>query len=190
PAQIMPLVNMSIAYARTGENTKAEESLTKALAIEPKNAEAQFNMGLLKAEQGDSKQAEFHLQQALENDPSMAEAAYNLGVLLADEDPKQSITLCRNAYKMRPNNFKYGYTLAFYESRAGDTEAAIEILQALIRENPAHADAYALLGDIYERAGKLEDAEKVYQEAATSEAVPAGSRSFFADKIKTLRTGN
>ena len=188
PAQIMPLVNMSIAYARTGENTKAEESLTKALAIEPKNAEAQFNMGLLKAEQGDSKQAELHLRKALENDPSMAEAAYNLGVLLADEDLQQTLALCRNAYKMRPNIFKYGYTLAFYESRAGETETAIETLRELIRKDPAHADAYALLGDIYERAGKLKDAEKVYQEAATNEAIPVGSRSFFSEKIKTLRT--
>ncbi|MCK7481427.1 MAG: tetratricopeptide repeat protein [Candidatus Moduliflexus flocculans] len=49
------MVNTSMAYARMGENDKAEQSLQKALKLAPDNAAANFNMGLLKAEKNELK---------------------------------------------------------------------------------------------------------------------------------------
>lgn len=187
-SQVMPWVNLSIAYARTGENNKAEGSLVKALAIEPKSAVAQFNMGLLKAEQKDYKAAESHLRKALETDPSMAEAAYNLGVLLANQDPKQGIAYCRKAFELRPQNTKYGYTVAFYEYQAGNIDAAIKILKDLTTNQPSFADGYALLGDIYEKEGKKEEAKKVYQQASDNEALSSQIHSYFHMKINELQS--
>lgn len=188
PTQVMPLVNLSITYARAGENTKAEESLSKALSMEPKSLPAQFNMGLLKAEKKDYGAAEFHLREALKADPSMAEAAYNLGVLLANKDPKQGIAYCRRAFELRPQNAKYGCTLAYYEYQAGNNDAAVEILKDLITNEPSFGDGYVLLGDIYEKDGKKEEAEKVYQQVSDNQTLSTQLRSYFRAKLEELRS--
>lgn len=188
PGQVMPLVNLSIAYARSGENTKAEESLVKALSLEPKSAPAQFNMGLLKAEQKDYAAAESHLREAFEADPSMAEAAYNLGVLLAKQDSKQGLAFCLKAFELRPENPKYAYTVAFYEYQAGNVDASVKTLKELTTNQLSFADGYALLGDIYEKEGKKEEAEKVYQQASSNEALSNNLRSYFHMKMEDLQT--
>ena len=69
------MVNEAMAYARMGDNQKANDALQKALTIGPENAAANFNMGLLKAEQNDPTAAEKHLRVALKADPQMAQAA-------------------------------------------------------------------------------------------------------------------
>ena len=51
PDAVLPLVNLSLVYARTGQNDQAEASLRQALQLEPGNAAANFNLGLLLAEQ-------------------------------------------------------------------------------------------------------------------------------------------
>jgi len=53
-----------------GDKAKAEESLNKALKINPKSAAANFNLGLLKAEQNDLPKAEQYLRAALKEDPT------------------------------------------------------------------------------------------------------------------------
>jgi tetratricopeptide (TPR) repeat protein len=164
PRAVMPMVNVSMAYARLGKSDKAEEFLRKALEVEPNNAAANFNMGLLKAEQKDRSSAERHLRAALKADPKMHEAAYNLGVLLVDERPKEAIELCFRAFELSPNP-RYGYTLAFYMREYGDAKGAAEMLRLITREWPTYADAYLLLGDIFEKEGKVEDARAVYRQA-------------------------
>jgi tetratricopeptide (TPR) repeat protein len=186
PRAVMSLVNASIAYVRMGENSKAEESLRKALEIEPKSAAANFNMGLLKAEEKDLSTAEKHLRAALEADPKMAEAAYNLGVLLADDRPREAIELCLKAFELRPNP-KYGYTLAFYMRENGDPGGAAKALKLVIEAWPAYADAHLLLGDIYEKEGKTEDARALYRHALDGEALSRRDKLRIEKKLRALQ---
>ncbi|NIO04187.1 MAG: tetratricopeptide repeat protein [Proteobacteria bacterium] len=185
PRAVMSLVNASIAYIRMGENSKAEESLRKALEIEPNSAAANFNMGLLKAEEKDLASAEKHLRAALEADPKMAEAAYNLGVLVANERPKEAIELCLKAFNLRPNP-KYGYTLAFYMRENGNPGGAAEALKLVIELWPAYADAYLLLGDIYEKEEKTEDAKALYRHALDGEALSRRDKLRIEMKLRAL----
>ena len=53
PHGVLAMVNQAMAYARMGENQKANDALQKALKVAPDNAAANFNMGLLKAEEND-----------------------------------------------------------------------------------------------------------------------------------------
>jgi Tfp pilus assembly protein PilF len=185
PQSPYPLVNVAIAYARTGDLKKAEDSLDKALKIDPNNAQANFNMGLLKAEQKETKKAEKYLRAALKADPQMPEAAYNLSVLLAEDRPDESIQLCLKAFELDPN-VKYGYTLAYYfRIRANESRAA-EVLQHMIRQWPWYADSYVMLGDIYEKQGSIDTAKAVYKQAIAQEAVSRRDRTFFEQKLKTL----
>jgi tetratricopeptide (TPR) repeat protein len=186
PRGVMSRVNMSMAYARLGENKKAESSLTEALKIAPDSAAANLNMGLLKAEQGDRKSAERYLLQAWKTDPQMGQAAYNLCVILSESKPVEAVGWCRKATEASPSNPKFAYSLAFYEHKKGDTEAAIKTLRNLIARNPDYPDAYVLLGEIYERQGRVNEARTVYQQALWNPDIPAQSRTYIEQRIRAL----
>jgi Tfp pilus assembly protein PilF len=181
PRTPVPLVNLSMAYARLGDNQNAEQALRKALKLDPQSAAAHFNLGLLMAEQKKMKQAESELRLALKYDPQMAEAAYNLGIILAKDRPAESLRMLRKAYELSPNA-KYGYTLAFYERKGGNSPEAVRILREAIGTRPASADPYLLLADIYESGGMRAEAAGVYREAAGNENLSPRDRSWFGQK--------
>jgi len=183
PKNILPLINVSIAYAREGRRDKAEESLRNALQIEPKNPAANLNLGLLLAEQGRNQEAEQVLREALNSDPNLASAAYNLGIILAQDRIEETLALCRRAYQIYPNNPKYAYTLAFYLNQTGDSEGAVPILERMVDRQAANSNIYFLLGKIFEKQGRTEDAENVYRIAAANEILSQENRSLFAAKI-------
>jgi tetratricopeptide (TPR) repeat protein len=143
-----------MAYARLGENKKADEYLKKALKAAPDNAAANFNMGLLKAEQNDPGGAEQYLKKALETDPQMAQAAYNLCVITSKDHLDEALTWCRKAAELRPQEPKYAFTLAFYLDQKGDTDEAVKTLKAIIEKYPGYQDAQMLLGEISRKEAK------------------------------------
>jgi len=172
PRGVLALVNNAMAYARMGENIKADEALKEALKIAPDNAAANFNMGLLKAEEKDLVAAEKHLRTALKADPQMAQAAYNLCVILAKNRLDEAVDFCRKAAEARPDMPRYAFTLAFYQQRKGDLAGAATVLDSLIAKYPAYVDAYVLLGGIYEKQGDRAKAEGVYHKAMKVEGLP------------------
>jgi tetratricopeptide (TPR) repeat protein len=148
PQAIMPMVNTSIAYARMGENDKAENALKKALKQAPDNAAANFNMGLLKAGQNELEAAETYLKKAFAADSQMAQAAYNLCIITAKDRIGEAVTWCRKASELRPQEPKYAYTLAFYLNRQGDKDAAVKTLNELLEKYPQYKDAERLLKEL------------------------------------------
>jgi tetratricopeptide (TPR) repeat protein len=187
PQAVLAMVNSSIAYSRMGENDKAEKFLYEALNIAPDNAAANFNVGLLKAEKNEPRQAERYLRKAIEADPQMAPAAYNLCIITAKDRIDEAVTWCRKAADLRPAEARYAYTLAFFEQQKGDAEGAVNTLDALIARQPSYLDAYLLLAGIYEKAGKKEDAEKVYNKALALEGAPEGFRNHIRAKLEALK---
>jgi tetratricopeptide (TPR) repeat protein len=145
PRAVLAMVNESMAYARMGENKRANDSLQKALKEAPGNAAASFNMGLLKAEQNDPKGAEQYLRKALEADPQMAQAAYNLCIITASDRIDEAVNWCRKAADLRPRDPNYAYTLAFYLYQKGDRDEAARTLKAIIEKYPGYRDAQMLL---------------------------------------------
>jgi tetratricopeptide (TPR) repeat protein len=111
---IQPLVNMSIAQARTGNLQSAEDSLVRALALDPKSAAANFNMGLLKAEQGDLPEAERCLRKALAEDPVLAEAAYNLSIILAEDRLDEAVLWAEKAANLRETRTEVFVYIRFF----------------------------------------------------------------------------
>lgn len=55
---------------------------------------------------------------------------------------------CRKASDLRPQEFKYAYTLAFYLDQKGERAEAITILNNLVEKYPQYEDAEMLLKDI------------------------------------------
>jgi Tfp pilus assembly protein PilF len=183
------MVNEAMAYAQLGEAGKADELLQKALKISPHNAAANFNMGLLKAERNELKGAEKHLKAALKADPQMAQAAYNLCVVTSKDRIQEAVTYCKKAANLRPQEPKYAYTLAFYQLQKGDEKDAVGTLKTLLERQPAYVDAYDLLGGTYEKQGRKEEAEKVYQKALEIEGIPDRDKFRFRAQLEALRQG-
>ena len=183
---MLPRVNAAIAYAILGQTAAAEQSLQQALLLEPANAAANFNLGLLKAEQGDKSQAEACLRAALKADPQMAQAAYNLGILLADRHPEEAISWCRKAAQLSPDEPKYSYTVAFYLHATGKKPESIAELRQLIARHPHYADAYRLLGSIYEERREYPQARSLYQQILDTEGLSIEERRFYQIRLASL----
>jgi len=186
PAMVQPRVNAAHAYLALGRTDDAEATLLQAIELAPDDPAAYFNLGLLLGEQGRRRDAIEALRRALKADPELAPAAFNLGVLLAETDLEEAVQWCARAVAGRPGDARYAYTLAFYQRQAGDQEGSIGTLDELIKRSPHHADAYALLGSIYEEADRLEDARALYLQAAEATELDANARSQFAARREAM----
>ncbi len=184
PDAVPPLVNMSMAQARLGRMDDAESSLRKALSLNPQNAGVNFNLGLLLAEREQIEEAEACLRQALKSDPQFAEAAFNLGVLLGGQEAPESISWCRKAFQLRPQNDRYGYTLAYQLARAGKTSEAVKILNSVIALEPADSSPYLLLADVLQSRGEGQLVADVFEKAAGNSRLNAQQRSWFRSRAE------
>jgi Flp pilus assembly protein TadD len=187
PANILPLVNVSMLYAEAGQLDRAEQVLRRALAREPNNAAANFNLGLLLAEKGDVKEAEARLRAAIKADPTMAAAAYNLAVIIGSERPEEAVALCQQAAQQRPAEPKYGYTLAFYQVQKGDNAGAMVSLEKVLERSPEHLESVQMLGQIYERAGRRSEAAALYERTASRAGLPADVQAALRARVEMLR---
>jgi len=184
PDAVPPLVNMSMAQARLGRMDDAESSLRKALALSPQNAGVNFNLGLLLAEQDQVKDAEACLRQAIKSDPQFAEAAYNLGVLLGGREDPEGLSWCRKAFELRPQNDRYGYTLAYHLARDGKANEAIKVLNSVIALDPPDSSPYLLLADLLQSRGQGQLAAAVFEKAAGNTRLDAQQRSWFRSRAQ------
>ncbi len=186
PDWVAPWVNASLAHNSMGRADKAEQCLRKALALEPGSSAANLNLGLLLGEQGRRGEAAKAFRRVLETDPKSAVAAYNLCVLLSDDRIEEALTWCRRAADLRPDEPKYGYTLAFYLYRNKESEKAARVLQSLIEHSPAYAVAYALLGEIYVGMGKKEEAAALCRRALANEAIPERDKHGLRARLQAI----
>jgi tetratricopeptide (TPR) repeat protein len=183
PDFIPPLVNESLALARMERWSEAEQSLRGALEQDPAHSAAHFNLGLLLAERGGPSEAERHLRAALESDPGFAEAALNLGVLLGEAGSREALHWCREAVRLRPDDQRYAYTLAFYLDRFGEPDESASVLRRLLSEGTSQASAYALLARILEEGGNPLEAQAVYRQAAESVRLTPAERRWFTARL-------
>ena len=186
PLALLPLVNMSLAYSRSGNIEEAEKVLKKALEREPKNPVVNFNFGLLMAELGNTKEAEHALRLALEEDPQMAQAAYNLAIIVSENNQEECIKLCKKAAELAPYEPKYLYSLAFYQNESGDKKGAIKTLETLVKTVPNHYDGIFFLGGLYEETGQIKEAEALYTKIISNGQTPEEVKTVFSEKLKSL----
>jgi Flp pilus assembly protein TadD len=98
----------------------------------------------------------------------------------------EALKWCRKAAELRPEDPKYGYTYAFFLDKKGDTAKAVPVLRKIVDRNPPFPPAYALLGSIYEKQGKQDEARKVYRKAADNAEIPAADRAQFRSRLQSM----
>ena len=187
PRFVPAYVNAAIAYAKLGRPDAAEDLLRKALAIDPESAEANFNLGILVAERGSLREAETFLRRALEFDPSFAAAAYNLCVVVSTVRIEEAISWCERAVELSPGDPAYLNALAYYRLERGDTSSAAQMLASLITVHPTGADAYLLLGQIYENQERFSEAAALYAQALRIEAIEGRARDALSARLLAVQ---
>ena len=186
PDNIAPLVNAAFAHNAVGRNDLAENCLRRALEVEPNSAAANLNLGLLLGELGRSDEAQAALRRAFEVDPTSATAAYNLAVLLAPKHPGEAIEWCRKAAQLRPEEPRYRYLLAFCLQQTDRRDEAIQTLRTITDAGDPYADAYALLGSLYEDGGDRDQAIAVYRQATRNQQFADDVRRGFSMRADLL----
>jgi tetratricopeptide (TPR) repeat protein len=186
PDNAAPLVNAALAHNAAGRNAKAEGCLRRALQVEPGSVAANLNLGLLLGEMERLTEAESALRAAFKADPQSAVAAFNVGVIVSRDRPDEGIEWCRKAAQLRPQEPKYAYTLAFYLRRRGDTDGAVATLRGLTDRDVPFADAFTLLGQIYEEQRRTSEAIAVYRRAAMNDKFDGVVRDRFAARAAAL----
>jgi predicted Zn-dependent protease len=104
------------------------------------------------------------LQQAYEEKPDDVEIAARLAAAYFNSDMSpQARELADKVLKQQPKHQLAAYVLARLRIRAGESTAAMELLQSsLDRENP-QSDHLALLADLTLKAGKLDESAALYE---------------------------
>ncbi len=187
PESLMPLINSSVLYSYLGNQAKAEENLKKVLEFDPDNEAASLNLGLLFAEQGKLDTAESALRTALKANPEQAVAAYNLSVIVSRKNLREAVEFAKIAAISRPDDPKYGYTLAYYLMENSQKSEAVKTLQKLISDHPTYMNAISFLAEIYRQDGETKKAEQLYRETLKKEGIPEQDRQAIEQALNAIQ---
>ncbi|MBS1647125.1 MAG: tetratricopeptide repeat protein [Bacteroidetes bacterium] len=106
----------AIAYATTGNYTRAQQLFTEALQENPKYVPALANWGFLYLSQGNANKAEQLYTQALSLDPDSEDALLNMaGLYNYQGKKKEAMQTLKKLLKKHPDNIKAKNILSFLQ---------------------------------------------------------------------------
>jgi len=120
-----------------GDLARAEASCRKALALNPKNADALCNLGTILAMKGQVDQAIEHYRAALESAPDLFEAHYSLGVQFMNMDrAAEAIESLQEAVRLQPQNVPCRYYLGLALEGQRKFEQALAQYECILESDP------------------------------------------------------
>jgi len=166
---------------QAGNAALAADELRKALAVDPRDAEAWSKLGAALTRLNDLKGAEESYRKALAVDPSSVRAHYNLGSLLAERgERKEGIEHLEAALRLDPQLTDARFNLATALLEAGEPLRALVQYDVLLQRSPddavahySHGTTLLLLG----RAGEAEKELKAVAAAAPEAVEPAAGHA-------------
>ena len=179
-----------IADLKDGKNVEAAQSISKAIALDPKFAQAYAYLGLVKAQIADYAGAIKEYEKALSNNANLAVVHHLIADAMFQQtdgdsarieaELKKSIALDA-AYL--PSHLSLG---KLYVRMQRWTEAAAE-LNEVVRAEPETAEAYYQLGRVYARLKQKKEADTALAKfKELSESQKSKSESELRDVVKRL----
>jgi tetratricopeptide (TPR) repeat protein len=130
PEDSKGFLGLGIAELAQQHFTDARRALERALQIDPKLADAEYQLGILADEQGSGEEAFRHFEHAVELQPQHARALAGLGRhYLQAGDLEKAQSLLQQSVAVDPNNSKTQYDLALALAKLGRTEEAKQHMQ-------------------------------------------------------------
>jgi len=155
-------------FLNAGDLKGACEACQKALAINPKNAEAMTYLGIVAFTQGRLDEAVSHYRDALRADPEHLGAHNNLGNALAGQrNLAEAISHYQAALKINPESEESHYNLGLVLAEQGNLAEAISHYETALKIRPESVEAAAhdALGEALAKQGNLAEAISHYQVA-------------------------
>ncbi|MGX5173349.1 tetratricopeptide repeat protein [Aliikangiella sp. IMCC44653] len=148
--------------------------LQQSLAIAPQSASVHGATGLYhwqlaeysKAPQQAFDSATFHLAKAIQLNPSLAEPYMWYGSILQSQGNfEEGVKLHAKAYQIDPRAAVVGFNRAQDLVRMGQYKEAMEVFNAVVRNNPNYPNAYTIAGDVSFAVGQLDQAYSMFKRA-------------------------
>ena len=157
--------NLAEAARRGGEVDAAIAACRTAIGLAPQFAEAHYNLGCALRDAGESDEAVAAYRRAIALRPQYARAHHNLANLLRREGKTPvAVEHFRQAIAAQPKWWEPQFNLAVAHLELGETAPALEWLgrvQPLVPSD-AEADIDAVLGDLFVKQGRIEEARPHY----------------------------
>jgi tetratricopeptide (TPR) repeat protein len=166
PTDVQSILILAQLYRATDQTALAEETLKKALALEPDSSDASRQLAMLYMDVGDFQAAIDLLQRitATDDDPDLIGSlafAYE-----QVRDYQAAATAFARALERDPENPAYRRGLAQNLLYSRNYDQALEEYQSSVRANPRDAEAHMRISQIYRAQGKFEEARKSLTQAA------------------------
>ncbi|KKL96072.1 hypothetical protein LCGC14_1848150 [marine sediment metagenome] len=143
------MCSVGTQHLKVGDLAKAEDSASKALALDPDCGPALVLLGKVLLEKGRYLQAEKHLREAELGSPDNAEVPYLLVVALEKRGRYTEALKCyQKARALAPANDAYVLASAEVLVAAGKPKLALELLTARLERTDGEAPMLALAGEV------------------------------------------
>lgn len=163
---------LGVAYLALGQVSEAVETLTRAAAIDPENAEILANLGAALRTDGQLDAAETRLRQAITQNPDNLQAHFNLGNTLGEAGRTAEAAACyRRVVNAAPSHANAHNNLGLALEIMAETEQAMACFQAAVDVDPGHRDANRNIARILRGDGRL--AESLAHYEAVVAAIPS-----------------
>jgi tetratricopeptide (TPR) repeat protein len=166
PNDVASYLILAQLYRASDEMAKAEETLRKALALQPDSSDASTQLAMLYLDMGDYRGAIDQLQRvvARDDDPEM------LGMLAYAyeqiKDYRAAATAYSRALERDPENRAYRKGRAQNLLYSSQVAQALEEYQAAVKLDPGDPELFVRLSQIYRSQGKLKQARESLMMAA------------------------
>ena len=171
---------LGVRYYQLGHLEDAKEKLTKALEINPKDAQTHNTLGVLYGRLGETDVAKKHFGIAIALAPDNAKIKNNFGRFLCEQGKySQAEKYLRSAANDRTNQIQWQVltNLGHCELLQGHKQKAILYFKKALLQNPEHAPALLAVAKIYYNDGKYMSARAFLERffSASGELQPADS---------------
>ncbi len=162
----LPGVGLKEAHAEQASSVSAEDSLKKAIELNPKNDRAYVELGHFYRAQSKSSQAEDSFKKAIELNPKNDGAYIGLGWVYRDQGRlSQAEDSFKKAIELNPKNDGAYVRLGRFYRDQGRLSQAEDSFKKAIELNPKNDGAYIGLGWVYRDQGRLSQAEDSFKKA-------------------------
>jgi len=155
-----------IGLKEASESISTEDSLKKALELNPKNDGAYLELGRLYRNQGKFSQAEEALKKATELNPENDAVYFELGRLYRNQGKfSQAKDSLKKPIELNPENDDAHFTLGRSYRDYDKFSQAEDSLKKALELNPKNDAVYFELGCLYREQGKFSQAEEALKKA-------------------------
>lgn len=160
---------LGLLFQHANQWPMAEAWLTKALEIDPNNAEAHCNLATVKESLGKLNDARRHFERAIKLDSVMIPALNNYASLLHkhDRNYQKSKSLYEKVLKIDPNFTMGLFNLSNLYKDMGNTELCKDCLHKAYALDSGNAEVVYALGNVLFDEAKFNDAIEHYQRAVS-----------------------